>query len=155
MITQARLKELFDCVDGHLIVKETGLIKKETPITKHHNYARTVVDGKAYAVHRLVYLFHKGELPKILDHIDNDTANNRIENLREATQQQNCLNRVRHSNNASGCKNVHWNKNIKKWTVMMSINRVRKVFGYFDDLEFAALVAEEARRKFHGEFART
>jgi hypothetical protein len=155
MITQARLKELFDYVDGHFVIKETGLIKKETPITKHHRYARIVVDNKAYAVHRLIYLFHKGELPKILDHIDNDRSNNSIENLREATQQQNCLNRVRHSNNTSGCKNVHWDKAVKKWAVAMSINRVRKTFGYFEDLEFAALVAEEARRKFHGNFART
>jgi hypothetical protein len=154
MITQARLKELFDCVDGHLIFKKTGLIKKETPINKNHRYARTYLDGKVYAIHRLVYLFHKGELPKIIDHIDNDRANNKIENLREATQQQNCLNRARHSNNTSGCKNVHWDKAVQKWAVAMSINRIRKTFGYFEDLEFASLVAEEARRKFHGEFAR-
>jgi hypothetical protein len=155
MITQARLKELFDYFDGHFIVKKTGLVKKETPITKNHRYARIVVDNKAYYLHRLIYLFHVGSLPKVLDHVDNDRTNNRIENLREATQQQNCLNRTRHRNNASGCKNVHWNKAVKKWTVGLSVNRVRKTFGHFEDLEFAALVAEEARCKFHGDFART
>ena len=105
-------------------------------------------------MHRLIYLFHHGVLPKIIDHIDNDRTNNKIENLREATQQQNCLNRAAHKNNMSGCKNVHWDKSMKKWCVSMAVNRKRKTVGYFEDIEFAVLVAEEARLKFHGSFAR-
>lgn len=154
MITQSRLKELFDCVDGHFVCKRTGAIKKETPITPSHRYARTVIDKKTYMIHRLVYLFYYGNMPKIIDHIDNDRSNNRIENLREATQQQNCLNRATHKNNAVGCKNVHWDKGVKKWRVGLSVNRKRKTIGYFSDLELAMLVAEEARIKFHGNFAR-
>jgi hypothetical protein len=36
----------------------------------------------------------------------------------------------------------------------MNINGVRKIFGYFADIELADLVAQEARSKYHGEFAR-
>ena len=153
MTTQKRLKELFDYQDGQFINRKTNAVKALVPITKHHRYCRVVIDGKAYTFHRMVFFYHKGYLPKIIDHIDNDRTNNRIENLREVTQQQNCLNRVAHKNNQSGYKNVHWDKAMNKWSVQININRKRRVFGYFDDLELAGLVAVEARDKYHGEFA--
>ena len=154
MITQERLKELFVYQDGQFIDRKTNAEKALVPITNHHRYYRLVVDGKAHAFHRMVYLYHKGCLPKIIDHIDNDRTNNRIENLREVTQQQNCLNRVAHKNNRSGYKNVYWDKAMSKWCALVNVYGKRKIFGYFDDVELAGLVAEEARDKFHGEFAR-
>lgn len=154
MITQERLKELFGYKDGQFVDRKTNAVKALVPITLHHRYYRIVVDGKQYKFHRMVFLYHKGYLPKIIDHVDNDRLNNKIENLREVTQQQNCLNRIAHKNNRSGYKNVHWDKVMNKWTVQISIDRKRRVFGYFDDVELAGLVAEEARDKFHGEFAR-
>lgn len=155
MIAQDRLKELFTYADGQLICNKTGRVRVPTPITKHHRYHRLVVDGKAYALHRLIYVYHHGVAPRVIDHVDNDRTNNRIENLREATQQQNCLNRVRHSNNKSGYKNVYWQANCNKWAVTISVNRNRKNFGFFEDLELAAFVAAEARDKYHGIFARS
>jgi hypothetical protein len=154
VITQQRLLELFEYKDGQFIDSKTKTIKKPVPITAQHRYNRIVIDRKVYGLHRMIFLYHKGYLPNIIDHIDNDRTNNRIENLREATQQQNCLNRVAHKNNRSGYKNVHWNKAMNKWAVQISIGRKRHVFGYFDDVELAGLVAQEARDKFHGEFSR-
>jgi hypothetical protein len=154
VITQERLKELLNYQDGILVVKE-GRPVKITPITKNHRYLRIRADGVVYFLHRLIFLFHKGYLPKIVDHIDNDRHNNRIENLREATQQQNCLNRITHKNNKSGAKNVRFEKGTNKWVVEMSINRKRTRFGCYEDLELAELVALEARNKFHGSFARS
>jgi hypothetical protein len=155
MIAQDRLKELFTYADGQLICNKTGRVRLPTPITGCQRYPRLVVDGKAYRFHRLVFMYHYGVLPKIIDHIDNNRSNNRIENLREATQQQNCLNRIRHRNNKSGHKNVYWQANCNKWAVAITVNRARKSFGLFDDIELAALVAEEARNKYHGVFARS
>lgn len=154
MITQQRLQELFDYQNGQFINRKTNAVCSPAPITKYHRYNRIVIDGKAYAFHRMVFLYHKGYLPKIIDHIDNDRTNNKIENLREATQQQNCLNRIAHKNNRSGYKNVFWHSSMNKWSVQISISRKRRIFGYFDDVELAGLVAEEARDKFHGEYAR-
>ena len=154
MITQERLKELFEYQDNGTFVRK----RNGSPIVasmKNRRYARMFVDkGIVCAVHRMIFLWHHGYLPKVIDHIDNDRTNNRIENLREVTQQQNCLNRVAHKNNRSGYKNVHLDKAMNKWTVQISIDRKRRVFGYFDDVELAGLVAEEARDKYHGEFAR-
>lgn len=123
-------------------------------------YLRVFVDGKPRSLHRMIYLWNHGHLPKTLDHIDGNRANNKIENLREATQQQNCLNRKHHSNSKSPYKNVYlqaptknaeWKRN---WVVSVNVAGKRKYIGSFEDLELANLVATEARDKFHGQFAR-
>ena len=93
-------------------------------------------------------------MPKLIDHIDNDPSNNKIENLREATRHQNGTNAKTWSNNISGAKNVSWHKQCKKWRVRVSINKKMETIGLFDDFDLAELVAVEARNKFHGNFAR-
>lgn len=153
MISQQRLQELFDYSNGNLCAKY-GYQPKLTPITNHHRYIRMRVDGVVYTLHRLIFIYHYGYAPKIIDHINNDRSDNRIENLREATQQQNCLNRKVHKNNRSGIKNVYFDKGCQKWGVQITIGKKRKAIGYFEDIEFAELVAIEARNKFHGTFAR-
>ena len=152
MITQERLKELFDYQDGALIRRKDG--RSAVIAMGVKRYERVSVDGKIQALHRMIYLWNHGHLPKTLDHIDGDRANNKIENLREATQQQNCLNRKHHSNSKSPYKNVYWHQAMNKWTVVMQVDGSRKQFGYYDDVELADLVAMEARNKFQGQFAR-
>jgi hypothetical protein len=152
MVTQERLKELFDYQDGTFVRRKTGI-----PIVANFGnkrYSRVCIDKKPYSLHRMIYLWHHGYLPKTLDHIDGDRANNKIENLREATQQQNCLNRKHHSNSKSPYKNVYWHQSMNKWTVVMQVDGNRKQLGYYDDVERADLVAMEARNKFQGQFAR-
>jgi hypothetical protein len=158
MITQERLKELFDYQDGTFIRRKTGMSIVANFGNKR--YLRVYVDNKPYSLHRMIYLWHHGYLPKTLDHVDGDRANNKIENLREATQQQNCLNRKHHSNSKSPYKNVYraaasensnWKRN---WVVSVNVAGKRKYIGSFEDLELADLVATEARDKFQGQFAR-
>ena len=153
MLTQKYLKEKFTYKDGELIRNSNGKTVKCSK-TNGHRYLRIGINGKAIALHRIIFLYHHGYMPKITDHIDGDRYNNKIENLREVTQQQNCLNKAHHKNSASPFKNVHFDKGMDKWRVCMSINGVRKIFGYFADIELADLVAQEARSKYHGEFAR-
>ena len=158
MITQERLKELFDYQDGALIRRKDG--RSAVIAMGVKRYERVSVDGKIQALHRMIYLWNHGYLPKTLDHVDGDRANNKIENLREATQQQNCLNRKHRLTSKSPYKNVYlqpptknaeWKRN---WVVSITIAGKRKYIGSFEDLELADLVAMEARDKFHGQFAR-
>ena len=117
-------------------------------------YWHTRVNGSRYANHRLIFLMHHGYLPEFIDHIDGNRENNRIENLRKASRQQNNCNARIRMDNTSGVKGVNWHKKTGKWTVRVQINKTRKCFGLFDDLELAQLVAVEARAKYHEEFAR-
>jgi hypothetical protein len=152
MLTKEYLHSLFDYKDGQLIHKDSG--KSAVIKAGKKRYERITIDGKVHTLHRMIFLWNHGYLPATIDHIDGDRDNNRIENLREATQQQNCLNRKHHSNSKSPYKNVYWNQAAKKWAVAMSINQKRNYFGVFDDVELADLVATEARNLYHGQYAR-
>ena len=165
MVTQERLKELFEYHEsGTFIRKTTGKLVVCSP-SKNHRYLRTSVDGKPNALHRMIFLYHHGYLPKVTDHIDNNRMNNRIENLRAVTQAENCLNRKHRSTSGSPYKNVYlakFSKNDPKynpawkqnWVVSLTVNRKRKYIGSFEDVELADLVATEARDLYHGPFAR-
>ena len=158
MVTQERLKELFDYQDGALIRRKDG--RSAVIAMGVKRYERVSVDGKIQALHRMIYLWNHGHLPKTLDHIDGNRANNKIENLREATQHKNCLNRKHQATSKSPYKNVYlqaptknaeWKRN---WVVSVNVAGKRKYIGSFEDLELADLVATEARDKFQGQFAR-
>jgi hypothetical protein len=156
MITQEKLKELVEYKDGHLFVKTkwTHTVKVGAALgTKTKGYIQLRIQNQRYFEHRLVFIYHHGYCPEYIDHIDGDKSNNRIENLRPATLTQNNYNVKKPKSNKSGVKNVHWNKKNKNWNVTLSANNKSMYFGSFDDLELAALVAEEARNLHHGEFA--
>ena len=76
MITQERLKELFDYQDGTFSRRSTGVQIVANFGVKR--YLRVFVDGKPRSLHRMIYLWHHGHLPKTLDHIDGNRANNKI-----------------------------------------------------------------------------
>jgi len=95
---------------------------------------------------------HHGYLPKQIDHIDGNPANNKIANLREASQSQNMWNRNANTNSMSKIKGIKIHQN-GKYQVRLQVNKKSMYFGLYVDLELAELVAIEARNKFHGEYA--
>jgi hypothetical protein len=160
MITQEYIKELFTYnTDGTFTRNSNGKPVK-CSVTKGQRYLRIGIQGKVYALHRLVFLYHHGYLPEITDHIDGNRYNNTIENLRSVTQQENCLNSKHRSTSKSPYKNVYLqpptkNSNWKRnWVVSLMVKGKRIYVGSYKDIELADLVAQEARSKYHGAFAR-
>jgi hypothetical protein len=156
-ITQDYVKQLFKYRDGELYWKNSPAhsvrIGQKAGTLKPTGYYQIKIKEKKYLNHRLIFLMYHGYLPKILDHIDGNRANNKIENLREVTLVQNQHNRKINKNNSSGVKGVSWRKLVNKWEVKICVNNKRKHLGFFADLELAELVAQEARNKYHGSFA--
>ena len=155
MITQEKLKELVDYVDGKLIAKINSKVRKVGDALSSltdKGYLRASVGGKSYRVHRLIFLYHHGYMPTQVDHIDGNRMNNRIENLREATSSQN--NQNRKATSSSGIKGVIWHKQSRKWVASICVNRKSVHLGSFLSIEEAALVANKARQSAHGEFYR-
>ena len=113
------------------------------------------IDGKRYKYHRVCWLIHYGKWPNgELDHIDCNSSNNAISNLREASGSQNSANKRLWLRNKTGVKGVHWAKCNKMWVaeVFHKGERVyQKYFHSFDDAKRARKIAFE---NFYGEFAR-
>jgi len=154
LITQERIKEIFTYhEDGTLSYNKNS--KKVTSMpSKSCGYIFVNIDRKPKRIHRLIFLYHHGYLPECIDHINGIRHDNRIENLRAVTKEQNCLNRAKSRNNKSGFKNVSWSKPMNKWAVQMTVNKKYQNIGYYEDVEFADLVAQEARNLYHGAYAR-
>ena len=109
VITQEQVFDLFHYVDGVLYWKKRrGRAKKGGRVGNINANGRllTSLKGKRLYVHRVIFMYHHGYLPKYLDHIDGNPLNNKIENLRECTIIQNGYNRKINKNNATGIKGV-------------------------------------------------
>jgi hypothetical protein len=151
-VSQERVLELFKYDDGVLYHRHNNQPIK-IYITKGHRYARMKLDSGEYKLHRIIFLYHHGYLPDIIDHINGDRYDNHIENLREANTYQNRQNSRIYSTSKSGVKNVYWDKRCQKWRVSFSINGKRKYFGGYDDLKEAKEIATSMRDKYFKEFA--
>lgn len=117
-----------------------------------HGYCQIIVDGRSYKAHRLGWLLHFGEWPKLhLDHINGIRDDNRICNLREATQSQNCRNHRMNKNNTSGYPGVF--KIRKGWGAGIGMNRKWTFLGVYGTPEEAFEAYKKEALKLWGEFA--
>lgn len=157
MITQERLRELFDYrADGALIkkVRRRGNRVGAALGSPSARYVNAVVDGRLYLLHRLVFLFHHGFWPETVDHINRDTMDNRIENLRAATTAENARNRKVDRRNKTGVKNIRRDPRTGRFRVVMQIDGKQRSLGTFDTIEDAAQRATDLRNQLFGAFAR-
>jgi len=93
-------------------------------------------------LHRV--LLGKPPVGQVTDHINGDKLDNRRENLRFCSSQQNQINRKNlNKNNTSGVRGVTWNAARQKWQVRLFINGINLYLGSFKTLT----EAEEVRRK--------
>lgn len=115
---------------------------------------KTYVPSGTTAVHRIIFKMFYGTEPPVIDHINGNNLDNRIENLREATTVTNGYNRKTNANNKLGIKNVCYKLSERKYRVIITINKKQKEIFSTKDLELAELVAQEARDKYHGQYAR-
>lgn len=114
-------------------------------------YLAISIDGVSHRAHFLAWLYMKGYYPeRQIDHRDLDKGNNRFNNLREATHQQNAANRKAQSNNTSGYKGVAWSSSAQKWMARVA----GQYLGVFDKPEDAARAYDAGAARLYGEYAR-
>lgn len=122
--------------------------------SKVKKYIRVAIDDTAYAAHRLAWAIHYGVWPvSILDHINGDGFDNRIENLREASFAQNAANAHRTKLPASGYRGVYRYKKTDKWKAEISYENERHYLGVFDTKEEAHQAYLRASAEIHGEYS--
>ena len=121
-----------------------------------NGYLMGYILGANKTAHRVIMAMHLGMWPTCdVDHIDGDRHNNRLENLRLATRQQNLRNTGSRKGSSSQFCGVGWDASRGKWTTYCTgpDGRMRHL-GRFADEADAARAYDKAAREWHGEFAR-
>lgn len=158
-MTQDEVRRLF------VYEPDTGLLRRIVGGRKPYpwrgvgrdlKYKAFTHQGKNYYLHRLVLLYHTGESPEMVDHIDGNPENNRIENLRACTSAQNQYNSARKVTNRSGHKGVVFHPKCPRKPWQAKIAKAGRVFslGYYPTREEAAAAYALGAAEHAGEFAR-
>jgi len=155
--TRSDPNEIIDCGEYYEIclynhknkeIARTKIDKEDLEKIKSYKWH---LNGEGYAIsgkerlflHHLIF----GRPPKgyEVDHHDTNPLNNRKNNLRLATRQQNSMNRK--------VKGYFWHKDYKKWEAKIMIDNKIIPLGYFDKEQDAIKARREAEIKYFGKFA--
>ena len=135
----------YDPITGNIISHIGNIIKN----IQNTNYIRLqiMIEKKVYKclAHNLAWYLYYDEIlesPYVIDHIDNNTINNKISNLRKVTQQQNCFNQTK-------TKGYSWNLIANKYQAKIRINGKLIHLGYFNDEQEAHQTYLNAKEIYH------
>ncbi len=143
--SKEKIRELFDYRDGQLFwkISPAKSVKAGSVVgtTDPNGYVRTMLKGQRLLVHRLIYIYHHGDISEAIqiDHIDGRRDFNRIENLRLVTNQENCFNQK--------AKGYSYCKRSGKWGAYIGVDGKNKFLGYFDiacDARNAYMIAKSS-----------
>lgn len=129
-------------VDKGYIVGDVGSGGKKQKV-RFHRYVMELSIGRKLL----------GE--EIIDHRNGERLDNRINNLRITTVQENSMNREKHKTNRSGYKGIFYNVRARKWQARIMYKGVSHHLGLWANEVDAAIAYDEMCRYLHGEFART
>lgn len=121
---------------------QAGCLRKD-------GYVKIRLDGVNYLAHRLVWLHENGSFPDdMLDHINGDRSDNRIENLREANNSLNQQNRKLSARNTTGSVGVTLRK-YNRWRASIVIRKKFISLGSFSSKEEAEAAYLSAKESYH------
>ncbi len=156
-ITAAGMATLFSYnpETGHVTRRDGPQSGKRVGSVAKRGCREVSVNGRRMKEHHVIWLMMTGRLPSAtIDHRDLDPANNKWDNLREATKAQQCGNHPLKQTNNSGCRGVHWSKHAGKWRAQIrTAGRVRSL-GYFGSVAEAAAAYAAVAFSHYGEFYR-
>lgn len=113
-------------------------------------YVVIAIDSRPHQAHRLAWIYVYGVEPvDEIDHLSHDRTDNRIENLRVVTRDQNQRNKGLFKTNTSGATGVRFDKSRGKWVALISIDSKRINLGRFLNKE-DAVAARQAAETHHG-----
>jgi hypothetical protein len=144
---------------------DTGILTwKVSPSTKFkagmragsvgpRGYVKVTIKCRGYQAHRIAWkLFYGHDPEKIIDHIDHDKSNNKIKNLRLATNSENLANQKLSVSSTSGAKGVSFHKCSSKWEAYIAVNGKRKHLGLYTTIKEAKDAYNSAAKEIFKEF---
>ena len=131
---------------NHITGMITGVRGKEINTLNGRGYVnfQFKMNGNYTSIlaHQFAWFCMHNEIANEIDHINGDKTDNRIENLRSVTHQQNMW-------NVSKAKGYGFHKNIKKYMAYISINRKMKHLGYYENEIDARNAYLKAKKQIH------
>lgn len=155
---QGRIKSFHRDPAG-IILKTCKKTNKAHP-TPYSFYEAPLYDRsgnrRVCAVHRLVAITFLGLTSGNLqvDHINHDSLDNRLSNLRLCTKAENRRNSRKPLNSTAPYKGISYDKQLGKWRSQILANGKRIWLGVYDTPEEAHAAYCEAAKQYFGEFAR-
>lgn len=147
-LTAARISELVD------YNPKTGqFTHKPKPAghIKDGGYIELCLDAKKVSAHHAAWFLFYGKWPDgIIDHINGNPSDNRIENLRDTNHRVNAENQRRaKKTNQAKMLGVSWHNQNAKWQAEIFTNGKKKYLGLFLTPEEAHAVYLDAKRRLH------
>jgi AP2 domain/HNH endonuclease len=124
---------------------------------EHEHYRSRITFSNGYATIDKKYLHRilmNAPSDEVVDHINGNPLDNRVNNLRICSQGQNSCNRAKtFAKRTSKYKGVSWRKSHSKWQATIYVDKRQLHIGYYDSEEQAALMYDIAAKKYHKEFS--
>lgn len=112
-------------------------------------------DSRRWYEHRIIWTLVNGPIPEgyVIDHIDGDPSNNRLENLRCVTPSVNSSNKKLAVNNTSGVTGVSWHSRRAGWRAEIYKDKKPLTLGVYKTRD-EAVAARRAAEKVLGYISR-
>lgn len=163
MVSLTRLKKLlsyephtgiFRWIAAPSKVCHSDFVGRIAGTKSRRGYVVIRVDGGFYKAHRLAWFYVTGAWPKEdIDHKNSDKGDNRFQNLREATRQENNRSKPPQRNSRSGVTGIGWRKRERKWLARITVDKKHRYLGLFHDKQAAIRARRDAEIELFGDFA--
>lgn len=154
-LTADKVRNLFDYdpVSGLLAwkISPSNRVRLGDPVgtVDSKGYGQVQIDCRKYRTHRIIWLWMTGNFPSNqIDHKNRQRMDNRWENLRDVSRQENSRNLSLSRKNKSGIIGVYWRNSNQKWHAQITVSRKNISLGFFSNIQDAAEARKIAETKY-------
>lgn len=146
----------FKNVRGHTVYLTHYAGKRAGKVAINEEYDKrcTVLTYKGtvykFGCHQLIFFYHHGYVPELIDHIDGNYLNNKIENLQPLNNQLNATKAGMFSHNTSGYRGVRYNRRDDRWIVNIKVDGKGYHCGQYKCIHYAGTVYNYVAKSIFG-----